>query len=270
MQLQGATVVVTDPAAVPNARRKWPDLVFADTAEEALEGAELVLVLTEWPEFVGLDPEKAKDARRRRARPRRPQLPGRGRVAGRGLEVPRPGPARPTVSRCPGPCKDRTASCPVSRPGSCGSTAAMLEVVRSRGVSEIEPMLSARELPDRRSAKPLSSLTTPRHGAEPAIQAASGGLCWAGHVAPGSDSRRLDNDQPSFRSSTRRRLTPAGSSLSYRRDDSRVRAVRPVRRTSAIGSPAARPQSGGAASAAKVAIASHPGRSLRRDCSSGT
>ncbi|MBY9074983.1 UDP-glucose/GDP-mannose dehydrogenase family protein [Nocardioides sp. WL0053] len=56
MQLQGADVVVTDPQAIPNARRKWPDLKFADSAEKAVEGAELVLLLTEWPEYVGLDP----------------------------------------------------------------------------------------------------------------------------------------------------------------------------------------------------------------------
>jgi UDPglucose 6-dehydrogenase len=57
MQLQGADVRVTDPRAIDNARKKWPDLQFTDTAEEAVGGAELVLVLTEWAEYVGLDPE---------------------------------------------------------------------------------------------------------------------------------------------------------------------------------------------------------------------
>src|SRR4051794_20673688 len=52
MQLQGATVCVTDPRANGNASKKWPDLNFADTVEEAVQGAELVLVLTEWPEYV--------------------------------------------------------------------------------------------------------------------------------------------------------------------------------------------------------------------------
>jgi UDPglucose 6-dehydrogenase len=60
MQLQGAAVVVTDPKAIGNAAKKWPDLQFADTAEQALTGAELVLVLTEWPEYVRLDPAEAK------------------------------------------------------------------------------------------------------------------------------------------------------------------------------------------------------------------
>ena len=56
MQLQGAAVTVTDPSAVENARRKWPGLTFADTLEEALEGAELMLLGTEWPAYVALDP----------------------------------------------------------------------------------------------------------------------------------------------------------------------------------------------------------------------
>jgi UDPglucose 6-dehydrogenase len=58
MQLQGAHVTVTDPKAIGNASKKWPDLTFVETAEEALRGADLVLVLTEWPEYVDLDPEK--------------------------------------------------------------------------------------------------------------------------------------------------------------------------------------------------------------------
>jgi UDPglucose 6-dehydrogenase len=59
MQLQGADVTVTDPKAIENASKKWPDLTFASTVEETLRGAELVLVLTEWPEYVELDPETA-------------------------------------------------------------------------------------------------------------------------------------------------------------------------------------------------------------------
>jgi len=56
LQLQGAQVVVTDPRAIDNARKKWPDLAYAATPEEALRGADLVLVLTEWKEYVALDP----------------------------------------------------------------------------------------------------------------------------------------------------------------------------------------------------------------------
>ena len=59
MQLQGASVKVTDPRAIGNAQKKWPDLTFVETADEALKDAELVLVLTEWPEYVTIDPARA-------------------------------------------------------------------------------------------------------------------------------------------------------------------------------------------------------------------
>ena len=61
MALQGADVVVTDPQAIENARAKWPDLTFEADLDRALDGAELVLVLTEWPEFVALEPKRAHD-----------------------------------------------------------------------------------------------------------------------------------------------------------------------------------------------------------------
>jgi UDPglucose 6-dehydrogenase len=56
MQLQGADVRVTDPKAIDNASKKWPDLRFSETVEEVVADAELVLVLTEWAEYVALDP----------------------------------------------------------------------------------------------------------------------------------------------------------------------------------------------------------------------
>ena len=56
LQLQGAVVQVTDPAAVENSRREWPHLDFADTAEEAAQRADAVLLLTEWREYRELDP----------------------------------------------------------------------------------------------------------------------------------------------------------------------------------------------------------------------
>ena len=58
MQLQGASVVVTDPQAVENAQRKWPDLRFAESPEEAAEGVDLVLLLTEWDQYKALDPHR--------------------------------------------------------------------------------------------------------------------------------------------------------------------------------------------------------------------
>ncbi|HEY3438346.1 MAG TPA: UDP-glucose/GDP-mannose dehydrogenase family protein [Actinotalea sp.] len=56
MGLQGATVVVTDPQAIDNARRIWPDLTYAATAEEAAAGADVVVLATEWREYRDLDP----------------------------------------------------------------------------------------------------------------------------------------------------------------------------------------------------------------------
>ncbi|MEO5853273.1 MAG: UDP-glucose/GDP-mannose dehydrogenase family protein [Nocardioides sp.] len=52
----GAEVVVADPQAVENARRRLPDVKYAESAEQAAAEADLVLLLTEWPEYVSLDP----------------------------------------------------------------------------------------------------------------------------------------------------------------------------------------------------------------------
>ncbi|EYR62638.1 UDP-glucose 6-dehydrogenase [Actinotalea ferrariae CF5-4] len=57
MGLQGAHVVVTDPQALDNAERMWPDLRYAATADEAAKEADVVLLATEWPEYRDLDPE---------------------------------------------------------------------------------------------------------------------------------------------------------------------------------------------------------------------
>jgi UDPglucose 6-dehydrogenase len=56
LQLQGAVVRVTDPAALENSRREWPQLDYAATPEEAAERADAVLVLTEWKQYRELDP----------------------------------------------------------------------------------------------------------------------------------------------------------------------------------------------------------------------
>jgi len=53
-------VVVTDPKAIENAAAKWPDLRFVETVEEAVADAELVLLLTEWKQYVSLDPTEVK------------------------------------------------------------------------------------------------------------------------------------------------------------------------------------------------------------------
>lgn len=56
MGLQGAQVVVTDPQALGNAERSWPDLRYAATPEEAAKNADVVLLATEWSEYRELDP----------------------------------------------------------------------------------------------------------------------------------------------------------------------------------------------------------------------
>lgn len=55
--LKGARAVVYDPQALDNARRLFPTLGYADSALVACEGADVVLVATEWDEFVELEPE---------------------------------------------------------------------------------------------------------------------------------------------------------------------------------------------------------------------
>ncbi len=56
MKLQGASVVVTDPQAVANAQKAWPDLEYAESPQAAATGADLVMVLTEWDEYRWLNP----------------------------------------------------------------------------------------------------------------------------------------------------------------------------------------------------------------------
>ncbi|MDQ3465756.1 MAG: UDP-glucose/GDP-mannose dehydrogenase family protein [Actinomycetota bacterium] len=56
LQSRGAQVVVYDPEAMANARRIHPELTYADSAVAAATGADLILHLTEWSEFVTLDP----------------------------------------------------------------------------------------------------------------------------------------------------------------------------------------------------------------------
>ncbi|CAN5372322.1 UDP-glucose/GDP-mannose dehydrogenase family protein [soil metagenome] len=56
LQLNGATVNVYDPKAMDNSRKLFPTLNYATSAIEACDRADAILVLTEWQEFVDLDP----------------------------------------------------------------------------------------------------------------------------------------------------------------------------------------------------------------------
>jgi UDPglucose 6-dehydrogenase len=53
---QGAHVKVYDPVAIGNARMACPELAYSASVSEAARDARVVLVLTEWPEFVATDP----------------------------------------------------------------------------------------------------------------------------------------------------------------------------------------------------------------------
>jgi UDPglucose 6-dehydrogenase len=56
IQLQGAAVSVFDPKAMDNSRALFPTLGYAETTLDACEGADVVLLLTEWSEFAKLQP----------------------------------------------------------------------------------------------------------------------------------------------------------------------------------------------------------------------
>ncbi|MGW4390644.1 UDP-glucose dehydrogenase family protein [Streptomyces sp. NPDC004685] len=56
IHLQGGQVTVYDPKGMDNARRLFPTLGYAESAETAVRGADVVLHLTEWREFRELDP----------------------------------------------------------------------------------------------------------------------------------------------------------------------------------------------------------------------
>ena len=57
LHLRGAQVAVYDPAAGETGRRTFPTLGFVDSLDQAAAGADVLLVLTEWPEFLDADPE---------------------------------------------------------------------------------------------------------------------------------------------------------------------------------------------------------------------
>ena len=52
----GASVVATDPQGIANARMRHPQLEYTSSTNEALRGADLVVLVTEWREYRSLDP----------------------------------------------------------------------------------------------------------------------------------------------------------------------------------------------------------------------
>jgi len=57
LQLSGASVNVYDPRAMENSQRYFPTLHYCTSIDEACEAADAVLVLTEWRDFVEMEPD---------------------------------------------------------------------------------------------------------------------------------------------------------------------------------------------------------------------
>lgn len=55
----GADVIATDPEGIENARGRHPQLAYTSSTSEALRGAELVVLATEWGAYRSLDPLEA-------------------------------------------------------------------------------------------------------------------------------------------------------------------------------------------------------------------
>jgi UDPglucose 6-dehydrogenase len=58
----GATVKVFDPAAMPRAKQLMPNLNYVDSTEQAITGADAVVVLTEWADFRTMDLTNLKNS----------------------------------------------------------------------------------------------------------------------------------------------------------------------------------------------------------------
>ncbi|WP_431229545.1 UDP-glucose dehydrogenase family protein [Paenarthrobacter nicotinovorans] len=62
LQLQGAVVTVSDPKALANAARRFPELQYVEDTDVAVRNADAVLLLTEWQQYRDLDPHFLKEA----------------------------------------------------------------------------------------------------------------------------------------------------------------------------------------------------------------
>ena len=60
----GASVVAYDPEAMGPALKRFPELTVAENAQQALLDADIAVLVTEWPEFVELDPRNVGDLMR--------------------------------------------------------------------------------------------------------------------------------------------------------------------------------------------------------------
>jgi len=57
----GASIRAYDPEGMAEAKRLMPELVYCRDAYQAMEGADALILLTEWNEFRGLDLDRVRD-----------------------------------------------------------------------------------------------------------------------------------------------------------------------------------------------------------------
>jgi len=57
LQERNADIVAYNPVAAENMRERFPDINYASSASEALDGASAALVVTDWDEITELDEE---------------------------------------------------------------------------------------------------------------------------------------------------------------------------------------------------------------------
>jgi UDPglucose 6-dehydrogenase len=64
LQAEGAHVRAYDPVAEEEARKAMPQLDYADSTLDAISGADAIVLVTEWPEFLELDWKQVAEAMR--------------------------------------------------------------------------------------------------------------------------------------------------------------------------------------------------------------
>ena len=127
LQLNGATVNVYDPKAIENSQRLFPTLNYSTSVVEACERADAVLVLTEWREFVELDPHDLADTVRAKV-----VVDGRNCLDSRPVDQRRLAGVLPGQERGQGQPADACLSIP-SKP--CHNSMKTSSTTRSRGTS---------------------------------------------------------------------------------------------------------------------------------------
>ena len=64
LQVAGAKIAAFDPEGMGEAEKLLKDITFTGTAYDAVTNADVLVVITEWHEFRGLDPRRIKELMR--------------------------------------------------------------------------------------------------------------------------------------------------------------------------------------------------------------